>query len=75
VADTYDAMTTSRPYRAGLSPERAAAEIVACAGSQFCPRVVAAFRSLSESGRFSAEEGTSGTAETSGTSEALDPRP
>ena len=27
VADTYDAMTTSRPYRAGLPPERAAAEI------------------------------------------------
>ena len=75
VADTYDAMTTSRPYRAGLSPERAAAEIVACAGSQFCPRVVAAFRSLSESGRFSAEEATPETAETPGTSEALDPRP
>ena len=28
VADTYDAMTTSRPYRAGLPPERAAAEIL-----------------------------------------------
>ena len=48
VADTYDAMTTSRPYRAGLPPERAAAEIAAGAGSQFCPRVVAAFRALFE---------------------------
>jgi len=52
VADTYDAMTTSRPYRVGLPPERAAAEILASTGSQFCPRVVAAFRSLFEGGRF-----------------------
>jgi HD-GYP domain-containing protein (c-di-GMP phosphodiesterase class II) len=52
VADTYDAMTTSRPYRAGLPPEHAAAEILASTGSQFCPRVVAAFRSLFEGGRF-----------------------
>jgi HD-GYP domain-containing protein (c-di-GMP phosphodiesterase class II) len=52
VADAYDAMTTSRPYRVGLPPERAAAEILASTGSQFCPRVVAAFRSLFEGGRF-----------------------
>jgi len=52
VADTYDAITTSRPYRAGLPAERAAAEILGGAGSQFCPRVVAAFRSLFERGRF-----------------------
>ncbi len=55
VADTYDAMTTSRPYRAGLPHERAAAEILASAGTQFCPRVVAAFRALCDSGRFSLE--------------------
>ena len=55
VADTYDAITTSRPYRAGLPPERAAAEILAGAGKQFCPRVVTAFRSLFESGRFRLE--------------------
>ena len=52
VADTYDAMTTSRPYRAGLPPEQAAAEILSGAGSQFCPRVVASFRALFEAGRF-----------------------
>ena len=52
VADTYDAMTTSRPYRAGLPPEKAAAEITAAAGTQLCPRVVTAFRTLWESGRF-----------------------
>jgi HD-GYP domain-containing protein (c-di-GMP phosphodiesterase class II) len=57
VADTYDAMTTSRPYRAGLPPERAAAEILGAAGSQFCPRVVASFRTLFEEGRFDLKAG------------------
>ncbi len=57
VADTFDAMTTSRPYRAGLPFERAAAEIVRMAGTQFCPTVVAAFQSLFERGRFSVERG------------------
>jgi HD-GYP domain-containing protein (c-di-GMP phosphodiesterase class II) len=52
VADTYDAMTTSRPYRAGLPPERAAAEIAAGAGTQFCPDVVTAFRAVFERGSF-----------------------
>ena len=52
VADTFDAMTTSRPYREGLPREKAAAEIIAAAGSQLCPRVVATFRELFESGRF-----------------------
>ena len=31
VADTFDAMTTSRPYRAGLAREQAAAEIIGAA--------------------------------------------
>jgi len=52
VADTYDAMTTSRLYRAGLPPEQAAAEIRGAAGTQLCPHVVAAFRSLFERGSF-----------------------
>ncbi|HEX3556873.1 MAG TPA: HD domain-containing phosphohydrolase [Thermoanaerobaculia bacterium] len=56
VADTFDAMTTSRPYRAGLPSERAAAEILASSGTQLCPRVVAAFRRLFEAGRFTPEE-------------------
>jgi HD-GYP domain-containing protein (c-di-GMP phosphodiesterase class II) len=63
VADTYDAMTTSRPYRAGLPPERAAAEILEATGSQLCPHVVAAFQSLFVSGRFTlaASEGVLGS--------------
>jgi putative nucleotidyltransferase with HDIG domain len=37
VADSYDAMTTSRPYRAGLAAEVAIAEIIRCRGTQFNP--------------------------------------
>jgi hypothetical protein len=44
VADTLDAMTSDRPYRSALSLTEALAEIDALAGSQFCPRVVAALR-------------------------------
>ncbi len=36
-ADTIDAMTSERPYRAGLSPEIVRAEIVRCRGTQFDP--------------------------------------
>ena len=57
VADTYDAMTTSRPYRAGLPPERAAQEILSSVGTQLCPSVVEAFRVLYQSGRFTVEAG------------------
>ncbi|HZQ08390.1 MAG TPA: GAF domain-containing protein, partial [Anaerolineae bacterium] len=46
VADTYDAMTSKRPYRNALSHERALAEIVRCRGTQFDPKVVDAFVSL-----------------------------
>jgi HD-GYP domain-containing protein (c-di-GMP phosphodiesterase class II) len=52
VADTFDAMTTSRPYRQAMSGAQAAAEICDGAGSQFCPRVVSAFRCLFERGSF-----------------------
>ena len=41
VADTYDAMTSERPYRKPLSKEHATQEIVRCSG-QFDPTVVTA---------------------------------
>jgi diguanylate cyclase (GGDEF)-like protein len=44
VADAYDAMTTDRVYRGRLSHDRAIAELERCAGTQFDPDVVAAFR-------------------------------
>ena len=43
VADTYDAMTTDRPYRRALTHEEALAELRRSAGTQFDPAVVAAF--------------------------------
>ena len=43
VADAYEAMVADRPYRAGMSPEEARAELRHCAGSQFDPEVVEAF--------------------------------
>jgi HD-GYP domain-containing protein (c-di-GMP phosphodiesterase class II) len=46
VADSYDAMTTDRPYRPGLSPEAALMEIERNAGTQFHPAVAKAFVAL-----------------------------
>jgi HD-GYP domain-containing protein (c-di-GMP phosphodiesterase class II) len=43
VADTYDAMTSDRPYRKGLAIEIALGEIEKHAGTQFDPRLAAAF--------------------------------
>lgn len=43
VADSFDAMTSSRAYRKGLSYSKACDEIFRNAGSQFCPKVVEAF--------------------------------
>ncbi len=43
VADAFDAMTTDRPYRSGLSLQRAFDEIRTKAGKQFDPEAAAAF--------------------------------
>jgi len=43
VADTFDAMTTNRPYRQGLDLDFVMKELKACAGSQFDKKVVGAF--------------------------------
>lgn len=44
VADAYDAIVTDRPYRKGRAPWQAVAEIEACAGTHFDPRVVEALK-------------------------------
>jgi HD-GYP domain-containing protein (c-di-GMP phosphodiesterase class II) len=44
VADSFDALTTDRPYRRALGQEAAVAELVRCSGEQFDPEVVEAFR-------------------------------
>lgn len=43
VCDSYDAMTSNRPYRAALAADAAVAELEGCAGSQFDPSVVEVF--------------------------------
>ncbi len=43
IADCFDAMTSSRPYRKGCSPETAAAEIDKFRGTQFAPHLVDLF--------------------------------
>jgi putative two-component system response regulator len=47
VADTFDAMTSTRPYRSALPPEAAIDEIKRCIATQFDPKVVKAFLELS----------------------------
>ena len=51
VADSFDAMTSDRPYRAGRPTSEAGREIVACSGTQFSPRVVEALLRLYQGGR------------------------
>lgn len=43
VCDSFEAIVSDRPYRRGRSAEQALAEIERCTGTQFDPRVVAAF--------------------------------
>jgi putative nucleotidyltransferase with HDIG domain len=43
VADTFDAMTSDRPYRKGMPIDVAVDEIIRCSGTQFDPKVVNAF--------------------------------
>jgi HD-GYP domain-containing protein (c-di-GMP phosphodiesterase class II) len=44
VADSFSAMTADRPYRRRMPLDEACAELERCAGTQFDPRVVDAFR-------------------------------
>lgn len=43
IADTYDAMTTNRPYRKALTDRDAREEIKRCNGTQFDPKITEAF--------------------------------
>jgi diguanylate cyclase (GGDEF)-like protein len=50
VADSFEAMTSDRPYRDGMDVEDAIAELRRCAGSQFEPEIVEALAGLVEAG-------------------------
>ena len=43
VADAFDAMTSSRPYRAALAVDDALDEMARCAGTQFDPQIADTF--------------------------------
>jgi len=43
VADSFDAMTSGRSYRAGMSVESAVTELRRCSGTQFDRECVSAF--------------------------------
>jgi HD-GYP domain-containing protein (c-di-GMP phosphodiesterase class II) len=43
IADTFDAMTTTRPYRKGMAHEVAYKELKLFSGRQFDPRLVEVF--------------------------------
>ena len=51
VADSFDAMTSDRPYRKALSTEAALKEIEQLSGQQFHPLVVMAFLKLYKEGK------------------------
>ena len=52
VTDSFDAMTSDRPYRAALTHEQAIAELERCSGSQFDPDVALVFLEAWESRAF-----------------------
>lgn len=51
VADSFDAMTSDRPYRKGMPASEALRIMNEFAGSQFDPRILAAFKRVYDSGR------------------------
>jgi putative two-component system response regulator len=51
VADSFDAMTTDRPYKRGLTHEEGLTEIVRCSGSLYDPKVVDCFKKAWETGQ------------------------
>jgi HD-GYP domain-containing protein (c-di-GMP phosphodiesterase class II) len=46
VVDSFDAIISDRPYRKGISPQEALAELNRCSGTQFDPQIVGLFTNL-----------------------------
>ncbi len=60
VVDTFDAMTSDRPYRKGLPASTALAELRQFSGSQFDPDIVELFCEIYESGQIRSESHRNG---------------
>jgi HD-GYP domain-containing protein (c-di-GMP phosphodiesterase class II) len=52
VADSYDAMTSARPYRIARTQAEAILELRRCSGTEFDPKIVEAFIKVSEHNDF-----------------------
>jgi HD-GYP domain-containing protein (c-di-GMP phosphodiesterase class II) len=80
VADTFDAMTTNRPYQAAMDPEYVVRIINSLASTKFGPRVVAAINAVFEKGKLRLQRAGVVTAEQAASgpvpagAPALDPR-
>jgi diguanylate cyclase (GGDEF)-like protein/putative nucleotidyltransferase with HDIG domain len=57
IVDTFDAMTTDRPYRRALPIEAARKEILRCRGTQFDPRLVDTFLAIPDADLLEARDG------------------
>jgi putative nucleotidyltransferase with HDIG domain len=61
VADTFDAMTSDRPYRRALTTREAITELKRCSGSQFDPEVVQTFIEVLKSSKMNGLESITST--------------
>lgn len=59
IADTFDAITTTRSYRKALSPEYAREELIKNSGTQFEPMLVDLVVSMIEKGKITPDSGMS----------------
>jgi HD-GYP domain-containing protein (c-di-GMP phosphodiesterase class II) len=50
LADSYDAMTSDRPYRRGIPVDMAVQEILRCKGTQFDPEIADIFINIAREG-------------------------
>jgi HD-GYP domain-containing protein (c-di-GMP phosphodiesterase class II) len=73
VADTFDALTSERPYRPAMSVEQAEAELTRVAGSQLDPECVETFLRLLRSGKVSVKSGADGVQSVSALPAAAEP--
>ncbi|MCS7305331.1 MAG: diguanylate cyclase [Thermoguttaceae bacterium] len=60
IVEAFDAMTNEQVYRAGMSRERALAELFRCAGTQFDPHLVEQFALFVEAGLSTVRQAVAG---------------